>query len=837
MTATTLVTTARSDNDPVSSSSQSITRLRSITSAFTGATPSTSLVQTIPSAALPHVSGVSSQLLSFQHLADPLQSVHSTLDMQGTTSAWPWNTAIIPTPSSSMIPNATTSVEVPQSTHQQSLPLEGNNIFQPVAHAAPPNQIQRQYDHPVPRTGIQSSGPIETNKFYANFFLGERTGPTFTHPYSISWVAGQGATGSWGIAISHVSRSQTDFGPGQLPSYYANPVGLQSIIISARQLEDGTSLSATNLNGFSCHINLAPSSQASPLVTFPIIQGMGMTTAIFHSATPQLQSSIGFRALKNDGNIEGSNTVRYTTTLMDDTTWYIYLTPSDGAPVPILMLLSPFEMIGNGLINGIIQVAKNPDTVSMNSAQGLYDKSAGAYAVSGMVTASTSGSEATYSLSWTKAGSISKTLLMWALPHHVESFSPNTSALLQNVVLQTTTKGLASAILADHWTMQEILPTTMEFAPWDPETGSHTSLPEEAASLVADVASMELGEDIETQTNVNSMYYAGKALAKFATIVYTARDLAKAPALAFAGLPLLKEQFSRFVNNTQSFPLIYESAWGGIVSSASYSTGDPNIDFGNSYYNDHHFHYGYFVYTAAVIGYLDPHWLEEGTNKDWVQSLVRDYANSVSNDNYFPFSRMFDWYHGHSWASGLFESVDGKNQESSSEDAFASYAMKMWGRTIGDANMEARGNLMLAVQSRALNNYYLMQDTNTVQPSRFVPNKAAGILFENKVDHTTYFGTNIEFIEGIHMLPLNPSSTLTRKKAFVREEWDMYFGDGRADSIQSGWKGILYANLAIIDPVTAYNWFAQPDFPYRWLDGGASRTWYLALSAGLGGAS
>ena len=75
--------------------------------------------------------------------------------------------------------------------------------------------------------------------------------------------------------------------------------------------------------------------------------------------------------------------------------------------------------------------------------------------------------------------------------------------------------------------------------------------------------------------------------------------------------------------------------------------------------NDHHFHYGYIVYAAAVIAYLDPDWLNQGTNKAWVNSLARDFANPV-DDNEYPFSRSFDWYHGHSWAKGLFLSDDGK---------------------------------------------------------------------------------------------------------------------------------------------------------------------------------
>ncbi len=123
----------------------------------------------------------------------------------------------------------------------------------------------------------------------------------------------------------------------------------------------------------------------------------------------------------------------------------------------------------------------------------------------------------------------------------------------------------------------------------------------------------------------------------------------------------------------------------------------------------------YFVYTAAVIAHLDPGWLTQGSNKAWVDMLVRDFANPSSNDPDFPFSRSFDWYHGHSWAKGLFESADGKDEESSSEDAFTSYALKMWGIASGDTSMEARGNLMLALLASSLQNYFLLDSDNQVR--------------------------------------------------------------------------------------------------------------------------
>ena len=82
-----------------------------------------------------------------------------------------------------------------------------------------------------------------------------------------------------------------------------------------------------------------------------------------------------------------------------------------------------------------------------------------------------------------------------------------------------------------------------------------------------------------------------QALAKFAQIVYTLHDLLDNPSLAQAGLSNLKAAFAVFATNTQQYPLVHETAWGGVVSTASYVTGNSGDDFGNTYYNDHHFQY------------------------------------------------------------------------------------------------------------------------------------------------------------------------------------------------------------------------------------------------------
>jgi hypothetical protein len=139
---------------------------------------------------------------------------------------------------------------------------------------------------------------------------------------------------------------------------------------------------------------------------------------------------------------------------------------------------------------------------------------------------------------------------------------------------------------------------------------------------------------------------------------------------------------------------------------------------------------------------------------------------------------------------------------------------------------------MLACQARSLSLYYLYMNTNAIEPREFIGNKVAGIMFENKIDHTTYFGNNVEYIQGIHMMPLLPHTIMIRSPTFVAQEWNAYFSNGRAEKVAGGWKGILFGNLATIDPKGAYAFFSSPTFDHGWLDGGASLTWYLAYAAG-----
>ena len=646
------------------------------------------------------------------------------------------------------------------------------------------------------------------------------------------------------MGISHIERSQLAWAPGTPPlEYFVAPVGIESIIFSAAELGSTTTLTTDTLTAFSGNVNLVPTAGGNPLVSFPLVQGMGFVTGIYNDATPWLQTTVFFSTLTYVGTVSDGGVYKWRVVLADQSNWLIYVTPTGASGVPTFNLQNTSVITGPSGFSGTIQVAKNPASTTGESA---YDAAAGVYATGASLAGAVDGTTGSYTISYDKAGhsTANTTLLMWALPHHIESFDSATSkSVVSSLQLVTTTKGMAIAVCTDQFTMIENnLPSEIGFAPWIATSGESTkTLSSTAASAVVSAGAVELAEDMAAQTDLNSMYYSGKGLAKFAQIVYAVNTLAgNNDGTATSGLEKLEAAFNTFVTNTQIFPLAYDTVWKGAVSTASYGGSDPycGADFGNTCYNDHHFHYGYFVYAAAIIAYLDPNWLtaNNSANKNWVNMLVRDYANGA-DDGYFPFSRNFDWYHGHSWAHGILETGDGKDEESSSEDSLSLYGMKMWGQVIGDPNMEARGNLQLAVQARSLSNYFLYQDGNTIEPADFVGNRVSGIMFENKIDHTTYFGAAPEYIEGIHMIPLVPSSGYTRNATFVQQEWNQYFSNGRVDSTDGGWRGILYANLALIDPVTSFNWFNDANFNASYLDGGASRTWYLAYSAGLGGSS
>lgn len=164
----------------------------------------------------------------------------------------------------------------------------------------------------------------------------------------------------------------------------------------------------------------------------------------------------------------------------------------------------------------------------------------------------------------------------------------------------------------------------------------------------------------------------------------------------------MKPELEKWFSSSNSNPLVYDNTWGGIVSLNSLKNVGAN--FGNAAYNDHHYHYGYFVYAAAVVGKEDPQWLQD--NLGAVLDLVRDYANPNKEDAHFVFTRHKDLYAWHSWAGGLFSAADAKNQESTSEAVNGYYAVHLLGLALNDPRISNFGRILMQMEIRSSRKYW-----------------------------------------------------------------------------------------------------------------------------------
>ena len=285
----------------------------------------------------------------------------------------------------------------------------------------------------------------------------------------MTWSKGGGILNSWGLAVSHIDASQRAYGPqhseipGSPVQYFINPIGIQSVILSAVELGPSTVLTTDSLQAFSVNANLSPQSGSTSCISFPLVQGMGFVTATYQSLMPAIQSAVFFRSFVQV-SAPRAGVFKYQVRLEDGKNWLLYVTSNNGQD-PRLQLVSNTQIQGVRGWSGLIQVCKNPAGVSGES---IYDASAGVFPSSGAVTASTSGTSGKYQLSWTKSGKVNgQPLLMYALPHHVQSFDSTMASQKTSLQLQTTTKGLATAVLADQWTLvEQSLPTDVSFAPW-----------------------------------------------------------------------------------------------------------------------------------------------------------------------------------------------------------------------------------------------------------------------------------------------------------------------------------------------------------------------------------
>lgn len=270
-------------------------------------------------------------------------------------------------------------------------------------------------------------------------------------------------------------------------------------------------------------------------------------------------------------------------------------------------------------------------------------------------------------------------------------------------------------------------------------------------TLLANTVRQEINA---TRYTADDTYFAGKELYRSSQLLELASQLGETDSVNTIKAKL-NEQMGIWLskNNGQgSRYFYYDSRIKSIVGVAA--------SFGSNEINDHHFHYGYFIYAAATLAKYDSTFISRhGT---MVNAIVADIAN-YDNSELLPIRRSFDPYRGHSWASGSAPFDDGNNQESSSEAIQAWVATILWAKQTNNQKLALQSEWMLAGEVQATNEYWLDIDTSQPPYNNIYNHRIVSLNWGGKRDYLTFFSDEPSAKFGIQLIPMNPSSQLILK--------------------------------------------------------------------------
>lgn len=436
-------------------------------------------------------------------------------------------------------------------------------------------------------------------------------------------------------------------------------------------------------------------------------------------------------------------------------------------------------------------------------------------------------------------------LLMFGIPHHQERLrgTAESSNKVQSVGCTPTLHGIACPVTGNRWSLFEHLHRVSFSAPRSPR-------PE----MLDDIRDA-LDTDIDYELPINYMkgagdtYFAGKMLARLGRILIIADEVKSSSQEKFNGaLSRLQNGVEVWFNGAAESLFLYDRSWGGMVMCGCNFNGDTNScnnaypdcpaltdmgqNFGAGFYNDHHYHFGYIIYAAAVVCKFNHAWCKK--YHEHVSLLIRDIANPSKDDPFFPTFRHKDWYLGFSWASGIVTIQgnpypNGRNQESSSEAISAYEAVALYGDVSAKAfsgvdsekygsalRMRDMGRLLLATEVRSARTYWHVQDRQFPAPnsknslttvpivSRIYPDeyksKVVGMLWSMLAQEQTWFGLEAWKSYGIQLMPLTVASEQRDDPAWIVEMLPDFQQSCEKDVAceKQGWSILVYSCMAVI---------------------------------------
>ncbi|ODV91819.1 glycoside hydrolase family 81 protein, partial [Tortispora caseinolytica NRRL Y-17796] len=121
------------------------------------------------------------------------------------------------------------------------------------------------------------------------------------------------------------------------------------------------------------------------------------------------------------------------------------------------------------------------------------------------------------------------------------------------------------------------------------------------------------------------------------------------------------------------------------------------------HYIDRTKEFGSIIYACAAVAFVDRNlggrW--GSRNRQAVNMFVRDVFSMEDEPVWFPKSRCFDWFSGHSWSSGIGEHLYGRHASNIEDDALLLFGIKAWARVTGDELVELQAALALGVLKEA----------------------------------------------------------------------------------------------------------------------------------------
>lgn len=346
-----------------------------------------------------------------------------------------------------------------------------------------------------------------------------------------------------------------------------------------------------------------------------------------------------------------------------------------------------------------------------------------------------------------------RTVLQGFLPHH---WRDNAAKLYFTPIAYTTIRGPLKVAAGSEFTLSHafhgILPNLPAPAPAPAAEAAGGYEPQRVKTLLADqfaTPKRALGADT---------YWGGKDLQRHAQAAFIARQT-KDPSYDAIAAKLRQslENWLTYTPGEKERFFAYYPRRKGLVGF--------NVAYGSQHFTDHHFHYGYFVYTAGLLSQLQPDFA--AGYGQMARLIAKNYANYDRNDARFPFFRTFDLWRGHSFADGN-GFPDGNNQESTGEAVNSWAGMILLGQALDDPDLTAAGVLGYSFESRANVEYWFDPHGDVFPPS--YPHEACGMIWCGSIVWGTWFTASPAWIYGIQWIPSAPHAAFyDRDRAFIRK--------------------------------------------------------------------